>query len=63
MKASHRNFSVPVAILAATVLVGGHDTAAQTAAAIPPLEPFFTKEWRPSEIEQAREATGGRALR
>ena len=28
-----------------------------------PLEPFFTKEWRPSEIEEVREGTGGRALR
>ena len=28
-----------------------------------PLEPFFTKEWRPSEIEEVREASGGRALR
>ena len=28
-----------------------------------PLEPFFAKAWRPSEIEQIGEATGGRALR
>jgi hypothetical protein len=28
-----------------------------------PLEPFFTKEWRPSEIEQVGVGTGGRALR
>ena len=28
-----------------------------------PLEPFFTKEWRVSEIEQVSEGTGGRALR
>ena len=28
-----------------------------------PLEPFFTKEWRPSEIEQVSEGAGGRALR
>jgi hypothetical protein len=28
-----------------------------------PLEPFFTKEWRPSEIEHVREGSGGRALR
>jgi hypothetical protein len=28
-----------------------------------PLEPFFTKEWRPSEIEHVPEGSGGRALR
>ena len=36
MKAIHRKFSVPATILAATVLVGGNDAAAQTATAIPP---------------------------
>jgi len=28
-----------------------------------PLEPFFDKSWRPSEIENVSEGTGGRALR
>ena len=28
-----------------------------------PLEPFFTKEWRPSEIEEISGGVGGRALR
>jgi hypothetical protein len=36
MKALHRKFSMPATILAATVLVGGNDAAAQTATAIPP---------------------------
>jgi hypothetical protein len=36
MKAIHRKFSMPAAILAATVLVGGNGAAAQTAAPIPP---------------------------
>jgi hypothetical protein len=36
MKAIHRKFSMPATILAATVLVGGNDAAAQTASAIPP---------------------------
>ena len=28
-----------------------------------PLEPFFDKSWRPSEIEEVRDGVGGRALR
>jgi hypothetical protein len=27
-----------------------------------PLEPFFTKSWRPGEIEEMGEGAGGRAL-
>jgi hypothetical protein len=36
MKAIHRKFSMPAAILATTVLVGGNGAAAQTTAPIPP---------------------------
>jgi hypothetical protein len=36
MKAIHRKFSMPAAILVAMVLVGGNDAAAQTAVPIPP---------------------------